>query len=109
MRDLTRALEDLSEDLARTQAEINILERTIPAIATMIDRVENAGKDSLRRPRFGSIYERLAMARARQSSIAWLMEECGRERRWRAISAQESAGANGSFDALLRSANCGAS
>jgi hypothetical protein len=109
MRDLTRASEDLSEDLARTQVEISIMERAVRELATMVDRVEDARKDPFRQQRLNSVFERLAMARARQSSIALLMEECGRERSWRTAHAEKSADAKGSFDALIRSANCGAS
>ena len=83
MRDLLRALEDLSGDLARTQAEISIMERAIRELATMIDRVESVQKGSLRRRELNWISERLAIARAKQSSIARLMEECGHERDWR--------------------------
>ncbi len=104
MRDLRRALEDLSEDLARTRAEISILEQTIRQVATTINRVERTRQDPLRRQWLGSIFERVAIARARQSSIARLMEECGRERRRRRVYAEQSA--ESSFDALIRSANC---
>ena len=100
MRDLTRALGDLSEDLARIQAEIVIMERAIGQLATMIDWE----KDPLRRRELNSISERLAMARARQSLIARLMEECGHERDWRGVYVERTADANGSLDAFIAQA-----
>jgi hypothetical protein len=109
MRDLTRALDDLSENLARTQVEISIKERATRELAMTVDRVEDARNDPLREGWLSSIFERLVMARARLSSIARLMEECGRERSWRTAHAEKSAHANDSIDALVRSANCGVS
>jgi hypothetical protein len=105
MRDLTRALGDLREDLAKTQAEITIMERTIRQLETVIDLVESVQKGPLRRRELNSISERLAVARARQSLLARLMEECGHERDWRGVYAKRTADANGSLDAFIRSGN----
>ena len=79
MRDLTRALEGLSDDLARTQREITVLEQ----IGRELGKLDGFGveADSLIRRHLDEITRRTAAALAKQASIAWMMEECARERR----------------------------
>jgi hypothetical protein len=80
MRDLTRALEGLREDLARTQREITVLEQVGRELRAIVDRDGDTRTDRLIRGHLDEIAERTAMALARQTSIARIMEECGRER-----------------------------
>ncbi len=81
MRDLTRALEGLSDDLAGTQREISVLEQIGRELTALADRVGEAGTDPLIRRHLDEIARRTAAALARQTSIARMMEECGNERR----------------------------
>ena len=80
MRDLTRALEGLCDDLAMIQREITILEQIGRALAELSNRFDG-GADLLVRRHLDEIGQRTAAALARQASIARTMEECGRERR----------------------------
>ena len=105
MRDLTHALDDLREDLARTQAGITIVERATRQLAMMIDRLGSEEKDSLRRRELKGISDRLSIARVNQSTIGRFMEEYRRERDARPDYAEETANALGAFDALVRVAN----
>jgi hypothetical protein len=81
VRDLTRALEGLSDDLAGTQREISVLEQIGRELAALADRVGEAGADPLIRRHLDEIARRTAAALAKQTSIARMMEECGNERR----------------------------
>ena len=108
MRDLSRGLKGLRRDLAKTQAAISVMEQALRQLAAMTDRVDGSPRHSLRQQLIHSIRERLASARATQSSIAWLMEECGGERKRRAASDDTSADAEGTYGVLIRAANCGA-
>jgi hypothetical protein len=80
MRDLTRALEGLRDDLARTQREITVLEQVGRELRAIVDRGGDARTDRLIRGHLDEIAERTAMALDKQTSIARMMEECGRER-----------------------------
>ena len=80
MRDLTRALEGLSNDLAGTQREISVLEQIGRELTAIVDRFGGAGADPLIRRHLDEIARRTAAALARQTSIARMMEECGRDR-----------------------------
>jgi hypothetical protein len=80
MRDLTRALEGLREDLAGTQREITVLEQVGRELRAIVDRRGDARADRLIRGHLDEIAQRTAMALARQRSVARMMEECGRER-----------------------------
>lgn len=80
MRDLTRALDGLRDDLARTQREITVLEQTGRQLRAIVDRGGAARADLLIRGHLDEIAQRTATALARQTSIARMMEECGRER-----------------------------
>ncbi len=80
MRDLTRALEGLSGNLAGTQREIFVLEQVGRELTAIVDRF-GAGADPLIRRHLDEISRRTAAALARQTSIARMLEECGRERR----------------------------
>jgi hypothetical protein len=80
MRDLTRALDGLHEDLARIQREITVLEQVGRELRAIVDRGGDARTDNLIRGHLDEIAQRTAMALARQTSIAQMMEECGNER-----------------------------
>lgn len=77
MRDLTRALEELRDDLAWVQREISILEQ----IARELVDLGGAGTGLLIQRHLDEIARRMTVALARQTSIAGMMEECGSERR----------------------------
>jgi hypothetical protein len=79
MRDLTRALEGLCDDLAVTQREITVLEQIGRELAELVDRF-GGGADPFVRRHLDEIARRTAAALGRQASIAQMMEECGRER-----------------------------
>ncbi len=79
MRDLTRALEGLRDDLASTQREITILEQVGRELAKLVDKFGD-GADPFIQRHLDEIARRTAAALARQASIARMMEECGHER-----------------------------
>ncbi len=106
MRDLSQGLKGLGQDLATTQAAISIMERAIRQLESMADRLDGKPRDLLRQELISSIRERLAAARAKLSSIVWLMEEFGRERTRREIRADTSVSAEGTYGILVRAANC---
>ena len=108
MRNLRWALEGLREDLARTHAEITIAERTVRQLAMVTDRGGNDPIDSVRRSELNWISDRLAIARLTQSTIAMLMDECGRKRSARRYHAEETAKVVGAFDALVGAAGSNA-
>jgi hypothetical protein len=78
MRDLVRDLECLRDDLARTQREITILEQVGRELRAIVDRDGDARTDMLIR-NLDEIAQRTALAVARQTLIARMMGECGRE------------------------------
>ena len=80
MRDLTRALEGLREDLAQTQREITVLEQVGRELRVVVDRGGDPRTDRLIRGHLDEIAQRTALALARQRSIARMMKECGSER-----------------------------
>ena len=80
MRDLARALEGLRDDLARTQREITVLERIGRELRAIVGRGGDARTDALIRRHLDEIAQRTASALTRQTSVARMMEECGRER-----------------------------
>jgi hypothetical protein len=77
MKDLTRALEELRDDLAGIQHEISILEQ----ITRELVDLDGAGTGPLIQRHIDEIAKRMTVALARQMSIARMMEECGSERR----------------------------
>jgi hypothetical protein len=79
MRDLTRALGGLCDDLAVTQREITVLEQIGRELVELVGRL-GRGADPFIRRHLDEIARRTAAALARQASIAHMMEECGRER-----------------------------
>jgi hypothetical protein len=80
MRDLTRVLEGLSDELARAQREISVLEQIGRELTAIVDGCGGAGTDALFRRHLDEIALRTAAALAKQTSIARMMQECGRER-----------------------------
>jgi len=80
MRDLTRALEGLCDDLAETHREISVLEQIGRELTTLADRFGGGSADSMIRLHLEEIARRSATALARQASIARMLKECGRER-----------------------------
>ena len=80
MRDVGRALQELRDDLARTQREITVLEQIGRELGKLVDGF-GAEADSLIRRQLDEIARRTAAALAKQASIARMLEECARERR----------------------------
>ncbi len=80
MRDLTRALDGFRCDLAGTQREITILELIGRELTAIIARGGDSKADLFIRRHLDEIAERMVVALARQTAIARMMEECGRER-----------------------------
>ena len=79
MRDLTRALDGLRDQLARIQREIFILERTGRELAAISERCDDAVVDLLIRRHLDEIAERTTSALDRHRSVAGMIAECGRE------------------------------
>ncbi len=77
MRNLTRALEELRDDLAGIQHEISILEQIVRELVDL----GGARPSPLIQRHLDEIAKRMTVAQARQMSIARMMEECGSERR----------------------------
>ena len=69
-----RLAEDLRHDLDETNVVINILERASQELTRIIGWDEAVRKNPLRQRQLSSIGEQLAIARARQSSIASMIE-----------------------------------
>jgi hypothetical protein len=80
MRDLTRALEGLRDDLTRTQREVTVLEQVGRELGAIVDRGGDVRTDMMIRGHLDEIAQRTALALARQTSIARMMQECGNER-----------------------------
>ena len=81
MRDLTRALDGLRDQLAAIQREIFVLERIGRELAALSERCDDAGLDLLIRRHLDGIAHRMTSMLDRQRSVAGMIAECGRETR----------------------------
>ena len=81
MRDLTRALDGLRDQLAGIQREIFVLERIGRELAAISERCDDAGVDLLIRRHLDEIAQRMTSTLDRQRSVAGMIAECGRETR----------------------------
>ena len=103
MRDITLALIELRDVLAVARNEISILEQTTRELRSIVALCDGAGANPLVPQSLDEIDARMAATLVRQTSIASILEELGRELRGRASRGSESAitgsGLSSSFDA----------
>jgi hypothetical protein len=103
MRDITLALIELRDVLAVARNEISILEQTTRELRSIVALCDGAGANPLVPQSLDEIDARMAATLVRQTSIASILEELGRELRGRASGGSESAitgsGLSSSFDA----------
>ncbi len=81
MRDLTRALEGLRDQLAEIQREMSVLERIGRELAAISERCDNVGVELLIRRHLGEIAQRMTSTLDRHRSVAGMIAECGGETR----------------------------
>ncbi len=74
MWDLALALKDLRDDLAETQRKISVLEQIGRELMAIVDRSSEPEIDPLFHRHLDEVAGRMAMALARPTSIAEMME-----------------------------------
>jgi hypothetical protein len=103
MRDMALALIELRDILAVAPNEISILEQTTRQLRSIVALCDGAGANPLVPQSLDEIGTQMAATLVRQTSIASILEELGRELRGQASGGSESAitgsGPSSSFDA----------